>query len=96
MKARLTDPKCIYLKRGRVIFDNLFTRLKYILCNSLLSLMFFFYRKITLARMTPQEATARDIQKSSIIRSAQTTLGGMNNKNPKGPKDLSFSAVCTF
>ena len=38
--------------------------------------------------MTPQEATARDIQKSSIIRSAQTTLGGMqeNSQWSKVPK----------
>jgi len=52
MKARLTDPKCMHLRWRKAIFDNPFTRLKYILCSPLLSLMHFPW-KITLARITP-------------------------------------------
>jgi hypothetical protein len=61
MKARLTNPKCIHLKRVRAIFDKRFT---YILCNSLLSLMLFFLKKkITLARITLH--TGRQVQENS-------------------------------
>ena len=41
MKARLTDPKCMSLKWRKAFFDNPFTRLKYIICSPLLSLMLF-------------------------------------------------------
>jgi len=52
MKARLTDPKCMHLRWRKAFFDNPFTRLKYIICSPLLSLINFSW-KITLARITP-------------------------------------------
>ena len=101
MKARLTDPKCMCLTWGKTIFDNPFTRLKYIICSPLLSLEKFL--EITLARITPQiggkcERHRKNLNdwkcpsntgghkwKFSIIKGAQTKLG----KNPKDPKILS-------
>ena len=100
MKARLTDPKCMCLTWGKTIFDNPFTRLKYIICSPLLSLEKFL--EITLARITPQiggkcERHRKNLNdwkcpsntgghkwKFSIIKGAQTKLG----KNPKDPKIL--------
>jgi hypothetical protein len=101
VKARLTDPKCMCLRWGKAIFDNLFARLKYIICSPLLSLMLFL--KITLARITPHTGgkckrhkkkthdwkcrsnTGGHKRKFSIIKGARTNLGGMK-KNPKDQK----------
>jgi len=101
MKARFTDPKCMSLEWRKAIFDNLFTRLKYIICSPFLSLMLFL--KITLVRIIPHTgASARDIKKKlndwkcrsntgghkrkfSIIKGTRTNLGGMK-KNPKDQK----------
>ena len=52
MKARLTDPKCMHLRWRKAILDNSFTRLKYIICSPLLSLINISW-KITLTRITP-------------------------------------------
>jgi len=80
MKVRLTDPKCMHLRWRKVIFDNPFTRLKYILCSPLLSLINFSW-KITLARITPYTGGQVQKKKSLMIESAQITLGGMKNLN---------------
>jgi hypothetical protein len=64
----------MHLKLGKAFFDNPFTRLKCILCSPLLSLVTF--SEITLARITPQ-TRGKCEKKTSMIESAQTTLGGM-------------------
>jgi len=100
MKARLTDPKCMHLRWRKAIFDNPFTRLKYILCSPLLSLINFSW-KITLARITPYTGgqvpkilndwkcpnNSWGHEKSSMIESAQTILVGIkeNSQSSKVP-----------
>jgi len=79
-KAKLVDSNCMHLRWRKAIFDNPFTRLKYILCSPLLSLINFSW-KITLARITPYTGGQVPKKKSLMIESAQITLGGMKNLN---------------
>jgi len=79
MTARLTDPKCRSLECRKTIFDNPFTKLKYILCSPFLSLVGL---EITLASHTPNwGASARNIEKTSTIESAQKILGGIKENS---------------
>ena len=81
MKARPTNPRCMSLKWRKDIFDNPFTKLKYILCGPFFSLVHFFKKtKPWLGSHPILGASARDIEKTSTIGSSQATLGGHKRK----------------
>jgi len=80
MKVRLTDPKCMHLRWRKVIFDNPFTRLKYILCSPLLSLINFSW-KITLARITPY--TWGQVQKKKILNDWKFPNNSWGHEKPQ-------------
>ena len=44
LKATPIDPQCMSLRWGKAIFDNPFTKLKYVLCSPILSLVMFFWK----------------------------------------------------
>ena len=92
----------MHLEWRKAIFHNLFTRLKYIICGPLLSLVMFL--KITLARITPHTGGKCKRQKKpqwlkvskqhwghkkkfSIIKSVQTKLGAWRKKNQRVQKN---------
>ena len=103
MKGRLIDPKCMSLEWGNVIFYNHFTRLKYILCSPLLSLVTYFENNLgydhtrywgkskiyikNLGDWKCPNNIAGHERKFSIIKGAQTKLEGMK-KYPNDPKKI--------